>query len=102
MKVDYPNSVFFRNVIGQPRHDRRRHDLDDQKVMTLAGVCAQPRSKAVAHLMDTARSLPFTILGLISHRLSAPITALSEMKLTMPVQTPLAQSLMLIDAMHCC
>lgn len=33
---------------------------------TLGGVCAQPWSKAVAHLMDTARSLLFIILGLIS------------------------------------
>jgi hypothetical protein len=77
MKLDYPNGVVFGDVIGQAlpkrsdlrpsltrnesRHDRRRHDLGEQRVMTLAGVCAQPGSKAVAHLMDTARNLPLTI-----------------------------------------
>ncbi|WP_371105088.1 MULTISPECIES: integrase [Pseudomonas] len=57
------------------------------------------RKGAIAALHDHGyrHAYLFAILGLISHRLSEPIAALSETKLTEPVQLPSAKPLVLAE-----
>lgn len=85
-------------TLNESLHDRRRYNLYDQKVRHSRALSHSFGRKLPLTFMDSARSLIFVILGLISHRLSVSITTLSEMKLTVPVQLPFSQPLVLVDA----